>query len=327
MSKLKENLLKTEVKDIKLSNSMSALSLIKAYNKMGGFTAKMLAKAHEILLEMFMDKECTVFLSFTGNLIATGLRGVIADLISRGYISVIITTGGAVDHDIARSFGGKYFHGSFDLDDVMLSELKIHRLGNILIPINNYGPIIEKVTWKILSELSNIKSEWSVRELLAEFGKRINDEHSFLRQAYLNNVSIYAPGILDSAFGTHIFMFSQTRNFKLNLINDMKELSDIIFESNRTGALIIGGGISKHHTIWWNQFKGGLDYAVYITTAVEYDGSLSGARVKEAISWGKVKPKAKYVTVYGDATIILPLLLASIYEAILPETDLNKMNA
>ena len=97
-------------------------------------------------------------------------------------------------------------------------------------------------------------------------------------------------------------------------MKDQKELSDIAFENRTTGALMVGGGISKHHTIWWNQFKGGLEYAVYITTATQYDGSLSGARLKEAVSWGKVKEEAKYVTVDGDATIILPLILASIYQ-------------
>ncbi|MEM4141489.1 MAG: deoxyhypusine synthase family protein, partial [Thermoplasmata archaeon] len=80
----------------------------------------------------------------------------------------------------------------------------------------------------------------------------------------------------------------------------------------KTGALMIGGGISKHHTIWWNQFKGGLDYAIYITTAVEYDGSLSGARTREAISWGKIKQKAKHITVEGDATVLLPIIVSMI---------------
>ena len=77
---------------------------------------------------------------------------------------------------------------------------------------------------------------------------------------------------------------------------------------------MIGGGISKHHTIWWNQFKGGLNYALFITTATQYDGSLSGARLKEAVSWGKIDKKAEYVTVDGDATIILPVLLSALYE-------------
>jgi deoxyhypusine synthase len=73
---------------------------------------------------------------------------------------------------------------------------------------------------------------------------------------------------------------------------------------------MLGGGISKHHVIWWNQFKGGLDYAVYITTASQYDGSLSGARLTEAVSWGKVKEKAKYTTIDGDITIILPIMFS-----------------
>jgi len=89
-----------------------------------------------------------------------------------------------------------------------------------------------------------------------------------------------------------------------------------VFDSKRTGALIIGGGISKHHTIWWNQFKDGLDYAVYLTTASEYDGSLSGARPKEAISWNKIKPTSKHAVVIGDATITLPLLVAALPEKI-----------
>jgi len=100
----------------------------------------------------------------------------------------------------------------------------------------------------------------------------------------------------------------------VDVLRDEDELSDIVFNAEKTGAIIIGGGISKHHTIWWNQFKGGLDYVVYITTAVEWDGSLSGARVREAISWGKVSENAKHVTVYGDATVLLPIVVASVLD-------------
>jgi len=72
------------------------------------------------------------------------------------------------------------------------------------------------------------------------------------------------------------------------LKKDETLLSDLVWNSKVSGALMIGGGVSKHHTIWWNQFKDGLDYTVFITTATEYDGSLSGARTREAISWGKI---------------------------------------
>ena len=77
---------------------------------------------------------------------------------------------------------------------------------------------------------------------------------------------------------------------------------------------MIGGGISKHHTIWWSQFRDGLDYAVYVTTAYEFDGSLSGAPLREAVSWGKIKEDAKHSTVYGDATILVPLMISAVRE-------------
>ena len=156
------------------------------------------------------------------------------------------------------------------------------------------------------------KKEYSASELISEFGKRMTDAGSIIRQAYLNKVPIFNPGILDGAFGTQLTIFSQAHDFKLNLIRDELELSNISFDHKVTGAFMVGGGISKHHVIWWNQFKGGLDYAVYVTTATQYDGSLSGARLTEAVSWGKIKEKAKYVTIDGDATIIMPVMFSAI---------------
>jgi len=95
---------------------------------------------------------------------------------------------------------------------------------------------------------------------------------------------------------------------------DETKLSDLVYDARKSGALMIGGGISKHHTLWWNQFKGGLDYAVYITTAPEWDGSLSGALVEEAISWRKVTTKARHTTIHGEATTLLPFVYAALLE-------------
>ena len=116
----------------------------------------------------------------------------------------------------------------------------------------------------------------------------------------------------DGSFGSQLWSFYEmNHDFKINLLEDEHKLSDIIFDAKKTGALMIGGGISKHHTIWWNQFRDGLNEAVYVTTAQEYDGSLSGAKLEEAITWKKVREDAKFVNIYGDATVILPLLLGS----------------
>jgi len=299
-----------KVTDMKLKENMGAAELVEEMRNAGGFTARHLALGTGILEDMLGDKDCTNFLSFPACIVATGLRGVLAQFVKE--FDVVITTGGTFDHDLARAWGGSYFHGSFELDDEMLHRMGLNRLGNVLIPNSSYGVLLERKMLPILKELSRKKEEWSSRELAHEFGRRVEDENSILYQAAKHKIPVYCPGILDGAFGTNLVIFSQDNKFKLNLMKDEKELSDIVFDSRRRGALMIGGGISKHHTIWWNQFKGGLDYAVYITTATAYDGSLSGARLREAISWGKVKEKAKQVTIDGDATVIFPLMLAAL---------------
>lgn len=301
-----------KVKEMKLGGNFS--DLIDQMHESGGFSGKNLGKAVYILEDMIKEKDCIKFLSFPACIVATGLRGAIAQMIEKEMVDVIITTCGTLDHDLSRAWGGDYFHGSFNLDDRELHKKGINRLGNVLIPNDSHGIIMEKKMVPILQELVKEKQEWSSRELCYEFGKRLQDENSILYQAAKNNIPIYVPGITDGTFGTNLVWFSQDNNFKLDLLKDEKELADLTFKDKKTGAIIIGGGISKHHTIWWNQFKGGLDYAIYITTATQYDGSLSGARPKEAISWGKIKEKAKFVTVDGDATIILPVILSALYE-------------
>ncbi len=303
------------VKDVRLRKGMKVSDLINVFRNIHGFTAYHVSKAAEIIREGIRVCDAR-FLSFTANVVATGLRGILAQLIDMGYFNVIITTCGTIDHDIAKSLGGRYCKGYFDADDIELGSKGLHRLGNIFIPKDDYGLIIEKFTKELVNDLVKIKKEWGVRELLMEVGKRLrNDENSILGAAYRSGAKVYVPGIVDGAFGTDLFIESQFTGLKIDILKDMKELSDIVFSSKSSMALIIGGGISKHHTIWWNQFKGGLDYSVYITTAVEWDGSLSGARTKEAISWGKIKPSAKHVTVYGDATVLLPIIVSYVIDS------------
>ncbi len=297
------------VKDVRVSPNISLSELVELYGGIHGFGAAHLYEAIKILEEMIRESDLR-FISFTGNLVATGLRGLIAQLISSKIFNVVVTTCGTIDHDVAKAMGGKYLRGSFDVDDVELRRLGYHRIGNVFVHQSDYGKPVEDFVRQLLDELVRIKSRWGVRELLYEAGLRISDTNSILGNASRAGVPIYVPGIVDGAFGTALFIQSQFVKFELDLFKDMKELSDKVFTSKKSGALVIGGGISKHHTLWWNQFKDGLDYAVYITTAAEWDGSLSGARTKEAISWGKVKESGRHVVVYSDASIVLPIISA-----------------
>ena len=300
------------VEDIKIKEGETVKNLVEQMYNSGGFMAKNLAVGAEIIREFTREKDCLKFLSFPADIISTGTRGIIKDMIKNKLFDVVITTCGTLDHDLARSFK-RYYHGTFDLDDEELYKKNMHRLGNVVIPMDSYGTIIEEKIKEFLGELIKTKKEISTHELCWELGKRIDNEESILYWAYKNQIPIIVPGITDGAVGYNIWELTQNTDFKIDLLKDETLISDLIWNSKKRAALILGGGISKHHVIWWNQFKDGLDYAVYITTAQEYDGSLSGAKPREAISWGKINEKAKYVTIYGDITIALPLIYAALF--------------
>ncbi len=144
-------------------------------------------------------------------------------------------------------------------DDKELHKQGINRLGNIFIPNECYGKILEEKMQPILSEIYKKNNKWSTKDLIWEFGKHLekekNKEESIIYWAYKNQIPIYVPGITDGAFGSQVWMYYQThRDFTIDLLKDEQDLSDTVFDAKKTGALIIGGGISKHHVIWWNQF-------------------------------------------------------------------------
>ena len=306
------------VEDISLWKGMSVDDIIREMGRSGGFVAKELADAADIAERMIRDRDCKVFLSFPGCVVATGCRGVIREMIRRGWVDAIITTCGTLDHDLARVWKD-YFHGSFFADDEKLFEKGIHRVGNVFIPRDSYGKVLEEKLQPMLKRMYEKMRRWSTKDLIWEIGKYLDGEErkegSIIYQAWKNGVPIFVPGITDGAVGSQIWLFYQDhRDFTIDLLKDEQDLADMVFEAERSGGIVVGGGISKHHLIWWNQFKDGLDYAIYLTTATEYDGSLSGARTREAISWGKIKRDAQHVTVIGDATITLPLIVSALIE-------------
>jgi deoxyhypusine synthase len=290
-------------------------SIFQNMAKSGGFESRNLSIGLDILQSMQADVQCTKFLSFVGALISTGVRGIIRDMLKNKMFDCVITTCGALDHDIARTYGN-YYAGEFGLNDYSLFKKKIHRLGNVLIPIHNYGPLIEEKVQACLKDLyyKEGKRGISTYEIVDYIGSTLS-QSSFLYWAHKNEIPIIVPGIVDGAVGSQIWFFSQQhKDFKIDILMDETKLSDIIYDSKKSGAFMVGGGISKHHTLWWNQFRGGLDYAVYITTASEWDGSLSGAPVEEAISWSKVTTKARHATIHGEASTLLPFLYAALLE-------------
>ena len=310
-----DRILNDVVRDYSLE-STSVSSIIKAMSTSGGFQSRNLSYGVDILRTMRGEKRCTKFLSFVGALLSTGVRGIIRDMLKDNMFDCVITTCGALDHDVARTYR-RYYAGDFRMDDSVLLKKKIHRLGNVLVPEVSYGSLIEKKVQSCLEDLYNsqkVKQDFSAYEIISHIGSTL-DESSFLYWAHKRKIPVIVPGIVDGAVGGQIWLFQQKhKDFKIDILKDESKLSDLVYDATKTGAFMIGGGISKHHTLWWNQFRGGLDYAVYITSAPEWDGSLSGALVSEAISWGKVAEKAKQTTIHGEATTLLPFIYAALKE-------------
>ena len=300
------------VKDIEIDSNTSIEKIFHELSQSGGFESVNLSDGLEILSEMIVDKQCLRFISFVGAVVSTGLRGIIKNMIKDKWFDVAITTCGALDHDIARHFS-HYKEGSFTMDDMELADQNIHRLGNVLVPMDSYGPLIEEKMQEFLEkEYQNGIKEMTTAEICKMIGKHLGED-SFLYWAYKNDVNVVVPGIMDGAVGSQIWLFTQKHSdFKLNMTGDANLLSGLIFKAEKSGAFMIGGGISKHHTLWWNQYREGLDFAFYITTAHEFDGSLSGALVREAISWGKVTQKAKQATLHAEVTTILPFIYSAL---------------
>ena len=293
-----------DITDIKSKEGESINNLVRKLEKCG-FQGTNLFQAVETIKKM-KSEGTIIFLAFTANMMASGLRGILTDLVEKGYVDAVITTGGSIDHDIIRSYK-TYKLGKFNEDDVQLHKKGINRIGNIQIPNSRYMFLEKKMKtyYKLMQKQKNVFTPTELNKLIGEN----LPTGSFLRACSDKKIPVFSPGMVDSAVGMHLFFFRQdNKQFIMDTAEDLQQLADIIFTAKKTSGIILGGGISKHHVIGANLLRGGLDYAVYITTAQEYDGSLSGAAPKEAKSWGKIREKGSTVTVYGDATLILPII-------------------
>jgi len=286
-----------------------------------GFQATQIERAVKVIKRMKQAK-AKVFLSFTSNMVATGLRGIFAELCEKKYVDAIITAGGALDHDLIRCYGD-YFIGDFFMDDVELHEKGVNRLGNVLIPNERYELLEQKIR-PVFDKLYSSGAVCAPSDVAKAIGealakdKKAKRNGSFLYWCAKNRIPVYSPGIIDSAIGLQMYFYKQKKpDFGIDVTDDLPALGQMILDADKTGGIVLGGGISKHHTIAANILREGLDYAVYVTTASPWDGSLSGARTQEAVSWGKIAEKANHVTVDGDATIVVPLMMKAVFRNIL----------
>lgn len=280
-----------------------------------GFQATHFGNAVEIIDEMISEK-ATIYLGYTSNLVTSGLRDVFRYLVEHKKIDVIVTTAGGIEEDFIKCFGD-FKLGKFSTSGELLNKKGINRTGNILVPNSRYvkfekfmNPILER----IYKEQKKTGKVISTSEFIKILGKEIEDERSIYYWAYKNDIDVYCPAITDGSIGDmiHFFLYKYP-DFKLDIASDIHKLNEYTVTRKKTGAIILGKGMAKHHILNTNMMRNGYNYGVMINTGEEWDGADSNARPDEAVSWGKSKVKGRSIKVFGDATILFPLIVAKTF--------------
>ena len=302
------------VKGFNFNEGINYEKIIDSYATTGA-GATNVAKAIEIIKEAKKEKAFT-YLGYTSNLVTGGLRDIFRYLAEHKLIDCIVTTAGGIEEDIIKCLAD-FKIGNFNLGGKKLREKGINRAGNVLIPNSHYCrfedfiiPILEKI-YQNQKETGEIITPSKLIHIL---GDEINNKESIYYWAQKNSIPVYCPAITDGSLGDMIYFFkSKNPGFKLDVSDDIVEINNSTIGKDKTAMIILGGGVIKHHICNANMFRNGADYAVYINTAQEFDGSDAGARPDEAVSWGKITPEAKTVKVYADASIVFPLIVAKCF--------------
>ncbi len=317
----KENLLRrseevegTAVKGYDFDNGVDYNKIIDNYASTG-YQATHLGKAIEIINDMIREK-AFIYLGYTSNMVSSGLRDIFRFLVKNKMVNFVVTSAGGIEEDIIKCLGD-FIMGDFRANGKELRNKGINRIGNIFVPNNRYidfesfvQPILEELYQQQKSTGQIISSS----DLIWKLGEKINNQQSIYYWANKNKIRVHCPAIGDGALGDNIYFFKfKHPDFKIDITEDIKIMNDTTIGLKKSGMIILGSGMIKHSILNANMLRNGADFAVYINNAQEFDGSDAGALPEEAISWGKILPQAKSIKVFGDATILFPLIVAKTF--------------
>ncbi|HWR25809.1 MAG TPA: deoxyhypusine synthase [Methanosarcina sp.] len=297
------------VKGAKIVPNMTVDELVKEYSGCA-FGAGRLSEAVDIYYEMLASRKTKKFFGLAGAMTPAGMRNVIADLIRDGYIDVLVTTGANMVHDVVEALGLHHYKGTDCANDIQLKHECIDRIYDVYLPDHHFTDL-EEFLQEVYSGLPQEKL--SIRQVLTEIGKNLDDDSSILKTAAEMDIPVYCPALQDSVIGLQAWLYKEGNPLNVDAFADMHEFMEICFEAESAGALLLGGGVPKNYILQSMLVTPkSFDYAIQLTMDRPETGGLSGATLDEAQSWGKVGENAKSITVYADATITLPLIVAAV---------------
>ena len=311
---------------VRVEAGMTVGELARAYGA-GGFGAGAMHEAVEIAAEMLAE-DVTVVFGLAGAMVPGGMRGVVTDLIRDGHVDAFVTTGATLTHDAIEAIGGHHHHGEERPTgtiqrehDERLREEGVDRIFDVYLPQEHFASFESHLRAEVFPE---IDERVSIERFTRELGRanaRVNDREEITADpgiaaaAATADVPIYCPAVQDSILGLQAWLYSRISDFSLDALADMTGLNEIAADADRAGALVVGGGVPKNYVLQTMLVTpGAYDLAVQLTMDPPRTGGLSGATLDEARSWGKLEREAENASVYGDATITFPLLVAAARE-------------
>ncbi|CDJ67013.1 deoxyhypusine synthase, putative, partial [Eimeria necatrix] len=327
------------------------------------------------------QQRCAIWVSFTSNMMSSGVRESLVFLARHKLIAAAVTSGGGIEEDIIKCFGPTLV-GSFLLRGPRLRRRGWNRIGNLILPNENYCKfedwlqpqldlLLQQQQQRLAAALERCRSSSSsskaltsssssssrnssskdkeetssssskpqqqqqqqqqqqelpclsevtmtpselARALGAALQQHPRREESFLYWCSRNSIPVFCPGITDGSLGDNLY-FHHFRNpgLVIDVARDVAAANQLAASCCCSGLLLLGGGAPKHHAANAQLMRGGADFAVYLNSAADFDGSDSGARPDEARSWGKLRAAAAAAKVTADASITFPILVAATF--------------
>jgi len=323
----------TEVKGADFNGDVTLDDILSSFRTTGIQATNLYNAIKEI--KKMKEANARIYLGATSNMISSGVRESISFLAKNKHFEVLVLTGGGVEEDCIKCMKPTYI-GSFELDGQALRDNGWNRIGNMAISNDNYvlfeqwfNSVMDELISGESEEYPNFKAKSNENKCYTEdfpliltpskfirhLGKKINSEESVLYWCYKNDISVFSPALTDGSIGDLLTFYNKRDCFKLDIVEDIFRMNTKCLGSRENGAIVLGGGLVKHHILNGNLFNDGLEYCVIVNTAFDFDASDSGASITEAYSWGKVKSGRSCLKVHGDCSIIFPLIVYGAFKS------------
>jgi len=319
-----------------LSKTQSVSDLVKGMADTA-FTGRQLGEAVDVLEAMARDQDCFVVMTLAGAMTVAKQGLIICDLIDRGLVNAIVSTGALMAHGLVEATGCNHYRYDPKMNDVELYEAGYNRVYDTLEPEQNLDHV-ELVMEEVLGrwDPQETMCSWKLNRAIGEHLKRHAKGRGILKSAFEKSVPVFVPAFTDSELGLDVALTNRMRKRKgqpelnFNPFLDLNYFADTLLQQKRLGIFTIGGGVPRN---WAQQFgpycelrvrRAGEDvelkryhYGVRVCPEPVYWGGLSGSPYSEAISWGKFVPPAeggRFGEVFVDATVGLPIMVAALLE-------------